>query len=89
MPVGCSETESAAKAWLAVDGGEWDLAIVDIFLKQGSGMQVLSSLRQRNETQKVVVLTNYASPPARKECLRLGVDKVFDKTSEIEPLIEF
>lgn len=89
MSVGSSETESAAKAWLAVNGEEWDLAIVDIFLKQGSGMRVLSTLRERNESQKVVVLSHYASPEARTECLRLGVDEVFDKTNEIEPLIEF
>ena len=89
VTVGSSETEHVAKAWLTENGDEWDLAIVDLFLKQGSGIQVVSSLQHRAATQKVVVLSNYAAPEVRKACLRLGADKVFDKTNEIDPLIDF
>ena len=89
ITVGSSETEQGAKTWLAQNANEWDLAIVDLFLKQGSGIQVVSSLRQRAGNQKVVVLSNYAAPEVRKECLRLGADKVLDKTNEIDLLIDF
>ena len=89
VTVGSSETELGAKNWLAQNAGEWDLAIVDLFLKQGSGIQVVSSLRERADAQKVVVLSNYAAPEVRRECLRLGADRVFDKTNEIDPLIDF
>ncbi len=89
ITVGSSETEQGAKAWLANNPDEWDLAIVDLFLKQGSGIQVVSTLRQRPVAQKVVVLSNYAAPAVRAECLRLGADKVFDKINEIDTMIDF
>ena len=89
VTVGSSETEQGAKAWLATNAEQWDLAIVDLFLKQGSGIPVVAALRQRPSEQKVVVLSNYSTPEVRAECLRLGADKVFDKTNEIDPLIDF
>ncbi len=89
VTVGSSETEQGAKAWLATNAQQWDVAIVDLFLKQGGGIPVVAALRERPSTQKVVVLSNYSTPEVRAECLRLGADKVFDKTNEIEPLIDF
>jgi len=35
------------------------------------------------------VLTNYATPDMRKKCLELGADKVFDKSDEIDALIQY
>ena len=37
----------------------------------------------------MVVLTNYATPDIRVRCHQLGVDAVFDKSNEIEALIDF
>ena len=41
--LGWAETEADARAWLAANRGRWDLAIVDLFLKQGSGLGVLDA----------------------------------------------
>ncbi|MBP9953954.1 MAG: response regulator transcription factor, partial [Ottowia sp.] len=75
--------------WLVNHTSQWDLAIVDLFLKQGSGLGVLQATRERNPDQKVVVLTNYATPDIRVRCHQLGVDAVFDKSNDIEALIDF
>ena len=85
--VGTSETENEGKAWLA--SNNWDLAIVDLFLKQGSGLGVLASCRDRPSRQKVVVLSNYATADIRQRCAQLGVDAVFDKSNEIDALVEY
>ena len=37
--VGWSETENEARRWLTDHEGQWELAIIDLFLKQGSGMK--------------------------------------------------
>lgn len=87
--VGFSETEDEGKAWLTENDQAWDLAIVDLFLRQGSGLRVLEACRNRRSSQKVVVLTNYATRDIRKRCAQLGVDAVFDKSNEIDALIEF
>ncbi len=87
--VGTSETENEGKLWLTEHLGEWDLAIVDLFLKQGSGLGVLAACRDRDSTQKVVVLSNYATTDIRQRCAQLGVDAVFDKSNEIDALVDY
>lgn len=87
--LGWAETESEAKRWLAENGGRWDLTIVDLFLKQGSGLGVLEACRERPATQRVVVLSNYATADMRKRCSQLGADAVFDKSNEIDALVEY
>ena len=87
--IGFAETEAEAVRWLGDNGAAWELAIVDLFLKQGSGLGVLQTCRARRPHQKVVVLSNYATPDIRKRCAQFGVDAVFDKSNEIDGLIDF
>ena len=87
--VGTSETQSEATSWLCDPSHQWDVAVVDIFLKRGNGIQVVAALKASKRQQRVVVLSNYASAEVRSECLRLGADAVFDKSTELDDLIEF
>ena len=87
--LGWAETENQAKGWLAQHEGQWDLTIVDLFLKQGSGLGVLEACRDRPPGHRVVVLSNYATADMRKRCAQLGADAVFDKSNEIDALVEY
>ena len=87
--VGFAETEANARQWLHDHSQEWDLAVVDLFLKQGSGLGVLQACTARRSNQKVVVLSNYATPDIRRRCAEFGVDAVFDKSNEIDALVDF
>jgi len=87
--VAVGTTQNEASHWLATHGGEWDLAIVDLFLKEGSGLGVLAGCRNRSLRQKVVVLTNYATPEIRRRATELGANAVFDKSSELEQLFAY
>ena len=87
--LGWAETENEAKAWLTTHSRGWDLAIVDLFLKQGSGLGVLEACQQRDTEQRVVVLSNYATNDMRKRCAQLGADAVFDKSNEIDALVDY
>jgi DNA-binding NarL/FixJ family response regulator len=87
--VGIAETESAGTDWLQQNPDAWDLAIVDLFLRQGSGLGVLTACRERQPHQKIVVLSNYATPDIRSRCAQLGVDAVFDKSNEIDALMDY
>ena len=85
--VGTAEDESTAKHWLGRPDNACDLVIIDIFLKRGSGLGVLQAVR--GAQRKLVVLSNYATPDMRRKCLELGADKVFDKSNEIDELINY
>jgi two-component system OmpR family response regulator len=88
-PVGQAETEAEGMHWLTRNLSQWDLAIVDLFLKDGTGFRVLEACRDRDPAQKVVVLSNYATPEMRRKCTLLGADAVFDKATEVEDLIDY
>ena len=81
-------TQHEASQWLGRHS-DWHLAIVDLFLKQGSGLGVLAACRQRAPFQKVVILTNYATPEIRMQSAALGADAVFDKSTELEGLLDY
>lgn len=87
--VGFAETEHEASRWLSDHNGDWQLAIVDLFLKEGSGLGVLQGCQNRHAGQKVVVLTNYATKDIRRRCAELGSDAVFDKSDELEQLLDY
>ena len=89
LTVGTAETELDGVAWLSNSSNTWDLAIVDLFLKQGTGLGVVYACKNRMPNQKVIVLSNYATPDVRKQCTLLGADAVFDKSTEIEQLLEY
>ena len=87
--VGFAESEQEASLWLSDHNRDWQLAIVDMFLKEGSGLGVLKGCQNRHANQKVIVLTNYATSDIRKRCAELGSDAVFDKSNELEELLEY
>ena len=87
--VGFSSTELEASIWLSEHNRDWQLAIVDLFLKDGTGLGVLKGCQYRNAYQKVVVLTNYATDDIRSRCIELGADAVFDKSRELDQLLEY
>jgi DNA-binding NarL/FixJ family response regulator len=88
-PVGVAETEQEGKRWLAQNDCYWDLAIVDLFLREGSGLNILEACRDRRPGQKVIVLSNHATSDVRWRCAQLGADAVFDKSTEIDALVEY
>lgn len=82
-------TQAEASRWLTLHDGTWHLAIVDLFLKEGNGLGILAGCRNREPYQKVVVLTNYATPEIRRRAAELGADAVFDKTTELDELLAY
>ena len=45
--VGWAEGERESIDWLCNDSNDWDLVIVDLFLKQGNGLGVVAACRSR------------------------------------------
>ena len=86
--VGSAEDESSAVRWLGSSEHQCDLVIIDIFLKRGSGLGVLRAANGLHKPMSLVVLSNYATPDMRRKCLEMGASHVFDKSNEIDALIQ-
>ena len=87
--VGNSATEDEGIAWLDQNTQDWDMVIVDLFLQRGSGIQLVQRITRARASQKVVVFSNYVNASVRKRCAQLGVDAVFDKSTEIDFLVDY
>jgi DNA-binding NarL/FixJ family response regulator len=87
--VGYAEDEPNACRWLVSPPQACDLVIVDLFLRQGSGLNVLRDLQHRGHGATRIVLTNYATPDIRRQCERLGASRVFDKSAQIDELVAY
>ena len=88
--VGVAASEKAAVAWLTNETNLWDLAIVDLILEPGgSGFGVLNACRDRPPARKMVVLTGTANADVRRQCEKLGCDRVFDKSIEVDALMSY
>ena len=84
-----ADAEVVAVAVLEQLGNTWDLAVVDLFLREGSGLTVLRTCKERASHQRMVVLTNYPTDEMRRRSLELGADALFDKSNELDQFFEW
>lgn len=79
--IGHADTEHGAVT--ALREADWDVLVLDLQLKQGTGLGVLKALAgTKPQGAKVIVLTNYAIPQFRDRSVALGADFFFDKSRE-------
>jgi two-component system, NarL family, response regulator DevR len=69
-----------------------DVAILDIRLASGSGVDVLRSIRhgapedESSAAPVTIVFTSHIEPRLRQVCLKLGADYIFNKADDAERL---
>jgi len=80
--IGFAATESDAVRELSSQ--PVDVAIVDLNLKEGTGLGVIESIRAQHAKAPptIIVLTNYAFPEFEAACLERGADYFFDKSTQ-------
>ncbi len=63
-----------------------DAVIVDLKLKEGSGMAVIERLRKANlsPSPKLIVFTNHPFPEIKRRAMKLGADYFFDKSADYD-----
>ena len=68
-------------ACLQANEEAWQLLVVDLLRKQGTGLGVLAGI--------VAALTNAASPDSRAACFRLDADVVVDKAAQVNEFLAY
>lgn len=87
-----AEAEDEAGALAALEAQRPDLAIIDLELRTGSGLGVLRQMQAEPERfgrPRAVVFSNYGHAPVRARCEQLGVERFFDKSFQLDELIDF
>src|SRR5215813_2942388 len=82
------EAGNAADAIAGIRKLEPSVVILDIQIAGGSGIEVLSAVRQDHRPPVVIMLTNHPYRQYREKCMALGADYFLDKTRDIDRLAE-
>ena len=65
-----------------------DVVVLDIQLKIGSGIEVLTEIKKAQASPTVIMLTNYPYPQFRAKCMNAGADYFFYKATEFTKVKE-
>ena len=65
-----------------------DVVILDISMPGGSGIDVLKTIKKKNEVPVIIILTNYPYSQYRKKCMEAGADFFFDKSGDFEEIVK-
>jgi two-component system, OmpR family, response regulator len=85
---GVADTEDGALELIAAQ--TFDVLVVDVELRQGSGINVIRKTRARSELTPaplIIVLTNYGLRSVRERALAAGADHFLDKMHEFDQLL--
>ncbi|MEO8508203.1 MAG: response regulator [Betaproteobacteria bacterium] len=76
-------------ALLLLRNARWNVALVDMQLKTGTGIGVLKALGESaaDDRHRIIVFTNYAYPQYEARCRALGAAHFFDKSRHWNSLL--
>ena len=81
-------SEEADKAVELIGMQRPDVVLLDLALKEGSGLSVLRQIKRLVPAPLVIVLTNHAEGVYRSRSMLEGADYFFDKSLEFELALE-
>ncbi|RYG11579.1 MAG: response regulator [Burkholderiales bacterium] len=84
-----ADSARSAIHWLEEHPDGWDLAIVDMFLKEGHGFDVLRHCRKALPHQRAVMLSNYGRETVAGYAQAAGADRFFDKSFDLDQLVGY
>jgi two-component system OmpR family response regulator len=86
------EVDAEDQALAVLEQFHPDLAIIDLELSQGSGLNVLRQVcaqPERYQGLSAVVFSNHAHASVRERCRMLGAAAFFDKTLQMDDLLDY
>ena len=82
------QTDDARAAIEDIRRMEPDVAILDLRLVNGNGIEILEIVKLFKQPPLVIMLTAFPSPQYRRRCLSAGADYFFDKSREFERVVD-
>jgi DNA-binding NarL/FixJ family response regulator len=83
----CGESADAKEAVAAIHASAADAVILDIDLHEGSGLDVLTALKQKAIAPVVIILTIHAFAEMGRYYLDAGADHYFEKGANFDDLL--
>lgn len=86
------EADGEAAALQMLEACQPNLAIIDLELNEGNGLNVLRQLfaqPQRFGGLHAIVFSNHAHASVRERCRMLGAEAFFDKTLQMDEMLDY
>jgi DNA-binding NarL/FixJ family response regulator len=80
------QTEDACGTIRAIQRLRPDVAILDIRLGEGDGLQALKTVKAGESPPVVIMLTAFPYPQYRQKCLEAGAEYCLDKATEFDQI---
>lgn len=80
--------ESAGAAIRLLEETQPDVVLLDLFLKEGSGIEVLRHIQKSGTNVRTLVMTSEQSGGLQSVCLALGAHRFLDKAELLNTLSE-
>jgi DNA-binding NarL/FixJ family response regulator len=84
----CGEAEDVPSALALLESAWPDLAIIDISLKKGNGLELIGSIKDRYPTTRVLVWSMYAENLYAERALRAGAQGYLHKGQATSQLLD-
>lgn len=78
---------SALRAEEAMRDGQFDVAILDVMLPDGNGLELLKKFKDMDNNMGIILITGYAEVNTATQALRWGADDFFSKPCDIEDIL--
>ena len=78
VPLGCERIRSLRP----------DVAILDVRLPQGSGFDILATIKGSESSPVAIVMTGHADPEYEKRSRALGADFFFEKSTGLREMLQ-
>lgn len=82
------QAQDVPEAVLLYDSLKPDVAIIDIQMPGGSGLDVLRHIKGSTPEVVVMMLTNFPYPHYLEASMKAGADHFFDKSADLTVLVE-
>ena len=66
---------------------EFDVAILDLGLPDGNGVDLIADLRRSNPDVRVLILSASLDPASIEKATRLGADEIMDKLAPLDEVL--
>ncbi len=83
----CVEAATGAEALRLLDESDFDLVLVDLKMPDINGLDLISSIRQRDTLLPIVMITAYGTIQNAVEAMRLGANDFLPKPFDPEELL--
>lgn len=83
----CGESDSMLEAYGMIADLRPDIVLLDIALKEGSGLDLLKEMRARGDTAHVLVMSHYPESSYAERCLKAGAQGYLQKDAAMDDVV--